>query len=139
MMKGPAFAIYRLSQSESRVKLWDFPAGKFQRNGSKLRNPSWQRRRISYLWPKHPPIVATPALTTFFSPQLPNFCAQHRDSLANQRMLFFKQISFHAKFTFQRLTKLQEPVFDQIRKRRQKCLCNLTTVKEKAYKPSPAL
>jgi hypothetical protein len=71
----------------------------------------------------------------------PIFSLQLAGSLLNTKISsrtskrFFKQISFHAKFTFSTMFEAEAAhLLD--RGHRRKYLCNFITVKEKTYKPS---
>jgi len=112
------------------------PAGKFQRNGYED-EILFARAQNQLLAAKISSNGGTVGV------KRPVFSLQLAGSLLNTKISsrtskrFFKQISFHAKFTFSTMFEAATAHLLLLdRGHRRKYLCNFTTAKEKTYKPS---
>jgi len=86
-------------------RLRDLPAGKLQRNGCELRNPFHQSIESTIRSQTTCNCGIFDVDRSIFSTKLADFMLNTITSLV--RNVFSKQISFHAKFTFQR--PIEEP------------------------------
>jgi len=109
-----------------------FQAGKLQRGGYELRNPFRpSKNQLSAVKIPAKPGISDIKRAILF-PGLADFLFNtNTPSRASER--FFKQISFHAKFTSVTAFEARESHKSLTAfRRRRKCLCSLTTFREKA-------